>query len=187
MKKTIPILLFVFLVSHTVSAGGITLGVGIAGGLNYPIAQQDQSKGSIIGFRGRVKVLPGIALEPNIYFTKYGEPKNEAYGGEIEGSKITSYGIDATIGSIVGGVGIKPYGTFGAGYYHESPTKTKQGYVYKEGKNSFGWSAGFGIEVGIIPSLGLDLRGKLVVIPTEGGASDKSAVVTGGINYYFIK
>jgi hypothetical protein len=47
-----------------------------------------------------------------------------------------------------------------------------------------GWSAGLGVEVGITSVVGLDVRGKLVVIPWDGGDSKKSAVLTGGITYY---
>jgi hypothetical protein len=41
------------------------------------------------------------------------------------------------------------------------------------------------MEFGVAPSLGIDVRGKLDVINSEGGGSKKSAAVLGGINYYF--
>jgi opacity protein-like surface antigen len=185
MKRATPLLLLVLLLSQTALASGISLGVGVVGGLDFPVGQDDQKQGSIFGFRGLVKVIPAIAVEPNLYFTKYGDPEFEDFSDGIEGSKITAYGIDARLGAPVGGVGVKPYGVFGAGFYGVKTKTADDITIYDE--TDFGWSAGFGVEFGVTAPVGLDVRGKLVVIPTEGGGSKKSASVTGGVNYYFGK
>ena len=44
--------------------------------------------------------------------------------------------------------------------------------------------AGFGFEINPAPKIGLDFRGKVIVIGTEGGGSKKSALVTAGFFYY---
>jgi hypothetical protein len=185
MKRTFLFVLAVLLLSQMALAGNLKFGIGVAGGLNYPIGQEDQTQGSIFGFHGRVQAVPAIALEPNIYFTKFGDPVSDEFTYDIQGSKITAYGIDVTLGGAMGGPGVKPYALFGAGFYKAS-TKTQEGFSspYNKGTD-FGWSAGFGIEVGVTHMVGLDLRGKLVIIPTDGGGSRKSGSVTGGVNYYF--
>ncbi len=180
MRKELKVLLLVVLLAQPALAGGITFGVGAAAGLDYPISQEDQAKGTVFGFKGRLKAIPSIALEPNIYFTKFGDPpEHEDFTYDIEGSKVTAYGVDVTLGSSFGGPGVKPYGLFGVGFYKVKRDQTDQD------NTDFGWSAGFGIEVGVNPTVGLDVRGKLVVIPTDGGASKKSASIIGGLNYYF--
>jgi len=179
MRKELKVLLLVMLLAQPTLAGGITFGVGAAAGLDYPIGQEDQDKGTVFGFRGRLKAIPSIALEPNIYFTNHGDPDYEDFDLDLEGSKITAYGVDATLGAGFGAVGVKPYGLFGVGFYKVKRDQSQQD------KTDFGWSAGFGIEVGVNPAVGLDVRGKLIVIPTDGGGSKKSASITGGLNYYF--
>ena len=179
MRKELKVLLLVVLLAQPALAGGITFGVGVAAGLDYPIIQEDQARGTVFGFKGRLKAIPSIALEPNIYFTNHGDPDYEDFDLGLEGSKITAYGVDATLGAGFGAVGVKPYGLFGVGFYKVKRDQTLQD------ETNFGWSAGFGIEVGVNPTVGLDVRGKLIVIPTDGGGSKKSASVTGGLNYYF--
>ncbi len=179
MRKGLRVLLLVILLSQPALASGITFGIGVAGGLEYPIAQDDQAKGTVFGLRGRLKAIPAVTLEPSIYFTKFGDPKSDVVLLDIEGSKTTAYGLDAILGASFGTVGIKPYGVFGAGFYKVKREQTLQD------ETNFGWSAGFGIELGFISAVAADVRGKLVVIPTDGGGSKKSASVTGGLNYYF--
>ncbi len=180
MKKELKTVLVMILLAQPAFAEGITFGVGVAGGLDYPIVQDDQSQGTVFGLKGRFKTIPAIALEPNLYFTNFGDPPaHEDFTNDIGGSKITAYGIDATLGAGFGDTGVKPYGVFGAGFY-----KVKRDQTHQD-KTDFGWSAGFGIEFGATSTVGIDVRGKLAVIPTDGGASRKSASVTGGLNYYF--
>lgn len=162
------------------SSQNIKFGIGFAAGMNTPIVQQDQKSGSIFGFKIRAKLLPAIVLEPNLYFAKYGKPTVKDYPDyDLEGSKVTSYGIDAALGAPIGGTGLKFYGVGGVGYYNTKRVQTGQD------DTRFGWSAGLGFEIGFTSVIALDLRGKAVVIPGEGGGSKKSASVTGGLNYYF--
>ena len=179
MSKGLNVLLLVALLSQPALAGGLTFGIGVSGGYDYPIGQDDQKRGTIFGFRGRLKAIPTVTLEPNIYFTKYGDPEHDEILLDIEGSKITAYGVDATLGAFFGGVGVKPYGLFGVGFYNVKRDQTLQD------ETNFGLSAGFGVELGFNSAIAIDVRGKLVIVPTDGGGSKKSASVTGGLNYYF--
>ncbi len=184
MGKQLGMLVLLILMAQPVAAGRMALGVGVAVGLDYPIVQEDESQGMVFGFRGRVNVVPAIALEPNIFFTRFGDPESDNFTYDIEGSRITAYGVDAILGARFGVPGIKPYGLFGIGYY-QAKQENSDGDATLKDNTDFGWSAGFGVEAGIFPSVGLDLRGKLVVITSEGGGSKKSASVIGGVNYYF--
>ena len=74
------------------------LAVGASAGLEIPIVQDDQARGSIYGFRLRYQLLPSIAIEPNIYFSKYGDPTSDVINLGIEGSEVTAFGIDAILG-----------------------------------------------------------------------------------------
>jgi len=182
VKKVLIACCLAALLAGAVSAQGIKIGIGFAAGMDVPIGQEDQKSGSIFGFKARLKLLPAIAVEPNLTFTKYGEPSPAGIPDyDLPGSKITAYGIDVTLGSKIGGPGVKPYGILGAGHYTVKRDEADQKL------SKLGWSAGLGVELGITAVVGLDVRGKLVVIPFEGGDSKKSAAVTGGITYYLGK
>jgi len=162
-------------------AGMIGLGAGVSGGLEFPIAQQDQKQGSVFGFKARIKLLPIIVIEPGLNFTRYGNPEFDDFTSDLEGAKVTAYCLDAVLGGSFGGVGVKPYGLFGIGYY-----ATSLDQVGTENKNT-GWSTGFGVEIGVASKVGLDFRGHVAVISTDGGGTKKSGAVTAGINFYFGK
>ncbi len=176
-------LAMLLLTTLAASAGEISLGVGVSGGMDFPLAQFDQSSGPVYGFRGRVGVTSAVVLEPNLYLTKYGDPpEHDDFVPDIDGNEVTGYGIDAALGASAGGTGIKPYGLLGIGGYKVTQSA---GDLTISDNTDFGWSAGFGVEFGVAPQVGLDLRGKVVVISTEGSGSKKSGIVTGGIHYYF--
>jgi len=152
-------------------------GVGAYGGVNIPIVQEDQGSGTVFGLKGKLSLIPGIGLEPNLNFAKFGDATLD-FGGTREGSKVTSYGVDAVLGAGMGAVGFKMYGILGAGFY-----STKRDN--DEDVTKIGWATGLGFEIGVSPTIGIDIRGKLNVISSEGGGTKKSAAVTGGLNYYF--
>mgnify|MGYP001362383390 CR=1 FL=1 len=174
MRKML-ILLFL-LASGISSVSAAHFGVGAYGGMNIPIVQEDQSTGTTFGLKAKVSLIPGIALEPNINFAKFGEATFEF--GTRPGTKVNSYGLDACLGSGLGTIGFKMYGLLGFGYF----TLKRD---YDEEVKKMGWSTGLGFEIGFTETLGVDIRGKLNVIATEGGGSKKAAAVTGGLNYYF--
>lgn len=181
MKIILMAILAVGLLIPAVQAGQISLGAGVSGGLEFPIAQQDQKQGSVFGFRVRVGVLPMVTLEPGLSFTRYGDPEFDDFTPDIEGAKVTGYTLDAVLGGAFGGTGVKPYGLFGIGYYNTALEH------FGDDKKNFGWSAGFGLEIGVAPMVGLDFRGRAAMISTDGGGTKKSGSVTGGINIYFGK
>jgi hypothetical protein len=179
MKKTVIILLMGLFIAAGANAGDSIFGAGVFGGLNIPILQQDQANGSAFGVKGRLKFIPFVVVEPNITFGKWGKPDAiEGIDLGIDGSKITSYGIDLTLGDSPGKAGFKFFGLLGAGIYKVENEDTG----YDESK--LGFSAGLGFMIGVGPSFDIDIRGKLIVAPQEESAK-KAALVMAGINYYF--
>ncbi len=180
MRTYLIILALVLMLCSNMWAEGPSFGVGVSGGVDIPLIQQDQGSGSVFGIKGRFKPVSMIGLEPNLNFTKFGTPVVAGLNTTgLEGSKITAFGVDATLGGGMGGPGFKPYLLFGAGTF-----KTKND-VTKADVSTFGWTAGLGFELGVTPAIGLGVRSKLVILPQDGGGSKKSAALTGGINYYF--
>ncbi|MFZ5979685.1 MAG: outer membrane beta-barrel protein [Candidatus Zixiibacteriota bacterium] len=179
MKKLCLVIFLLFLLVPVVNAKVTQLGIGGFGGLNMPIVQDDQANGSIFGFKARVKVMSFLIAEPHVMFGKWGKP-DPVDGVElgIDGSKLTSFGVDALIGSMPGNSKFRPYGLVGAGIYKIKNDDTG----YDESKLGFSFGTGFGI--GITPLLDLDFGGKLIIAPQEEG-SKKALLVTGGLLYYF--
>lgn len=156
-----------------------SMGVGVFGGVNIPIVQDDQDNGAVFGLRGRFKLLPILVLEPNITFSKYGTPADiEGVDFGIEGSKLTGYGLDITLGGVPG----EPFKSFvvlGIGSY----TLKNDDTDFDE--TTVGYRGGFGVGVAIVRELDIDIRALGLVIPQEVGGSKKSALITGGLTYNF--
>jgi len=181
MKRIAFVVCAVLLVPLVAARGEIGLGAGASGGLEFPIAQDDEAQGSVFAIRAIVVVVPSVALQPNVAFTTYGDPEFDEFDSDLSGSEIAGYGLDAVLGGSFGNPGVWPYGLIGGGFYNTKRDQTG------EDETNFGWSAGFGVEVGLSHLLAIDLRGKLLVISPEGGGTKKSASVTGGVNVYFGK
>ena len=175
MKK-ISLMTFLVVLTSVSSGLAVDFGFGAFGGAVIPIAQEDQGSGAIFGFRGQVSVLPGIIVEPNVSFAKYGDAEFDF--GIREGSKITAYGAEVLIGARPGQIGVGMFGIIGAGFYSMSRL------LSTEDATRFGFSAGVGFSFGLDPRIGLDLRGKVDVISWEGSGTKKAAAVIGGLNYY---
>lgn len=188
MKKLVILLCLLFLVSYGIAQTpevAPNFGVGVNAGLIYPIVQDDQGSGTAFGLKVIYSLGGILTVEPNLTFMKYGDPSTSdadllgLYDG-FEGSKLTSYGVDGILGG-GGGTGIHPYFLFGVGLYN-----TKRDMSFQD-ESDIGYSGGLGLELGMNPAMSLDARGKLIVIPADGGGSKKSASATVGINYYFGK
>jgi hypothetical protein len=177
MRKVILPLLLLVMVASAAQAQKPQFGFGVFGGLNFPIAMEDQSQGTVFGAKATVKLIPMLVLEPNIMFSKYGEPDADLYlGSPPSGSKVTAYGLDATFGVMPAGPGFKFYLILGAGIYKVENEDTP----YDESK--LGYCGGLGFGIGIMPMLDIDLRGKAFIAPQEG-SSKKGLLVMAGVTY----
>ncbi len=178
MKKLVMITIGVLMLMQSVSAAGLSASVGAFGGIGMPVAQDDQSQGMVFGLRGSIEALGMITLEPHMTFLKYGDPDLDGVIDNPPGAKVNGFGIDARLGSLKG-PGLSPFFFFGVGIY-----KTKNDDLQYD-ESGVGLSGGLGVEVGVAPSLGLELRGRFDVIGTDGGGSKKAALITAGVNYHF--
>lgn len=112
-------------------------------------------------------------------FGKWGAPG--VVGGTdlgIDGSKITAFGVDFTLGGLPGGAGFKPYAVVGFASYKVKHDETE----YDNSK--LGWNFGLGFGVAVAQMVDLDIRTRALVMPQEAG-SKKALTVTGGLTYYF--
>ena len=179
MRKTAWLIFALVLLAATAWGEKIPAGLGAYGGLDIPIVQDDQEQGMTFGFKGRITLLPPLTFEPNVNFASYGDPDIENVIGDPDGAKVTSFGLDAVIGTPLGGEGPSVFAFAGFGFY---TFKIDQLDV---DESKLGFSGGLGFELGLSPTFGLEARGRFVVIPTDGGGSRKSAALTAGINYHF--
>lgn len=162
--------------SLTVQAGESRLGIGAFGGLNIPVVQDDQASGMTFGVSARVRLLPFLAAEPNVTFTKWGQPDPIDGVTMPDGSDFNSYGIDAILGRSATPGGIAPFIVAGVANYKVKNDQT--GYD----ESGMGYSGGLGILVGLGSTLELDVRGKIHVAPQEQG-SKKAVTATAGLVY----
>lgn len=158
---------------------GPKVGIGAFGGLLFPLVQDDEGNGTVFGLRARLKVIPMIVLEPNVTFARFGDPDDVQGISLGEGSKLTSFGVDATLGAAPGMVGVKPFFFVGIGSYK------RQRDVPETDESRLGYSGGLGIGVGLASQLDADVRGKAIVVPQEDGGSKKSLTASVGITFNF--
>jgi len=183
MKKAfVAVCLLILAAASSASAqdDGSKLGVGAFAGLSIPVLQDDQGQGMEYGFKGRYALGTIMVLEPYVAFTKWGEPDPvEGVVLGIDGSKVTSFGIEASLGNLPGTAGISPFFAAGAGSYKVKNDDT--GYE----SSKIGFSLGLGLGYGMSPSLSLDVRGKAIVVPQEEGGSKKAVGASLGLNFSF--
>lgn len=186
MKRgLLALCLLVLMTAPTVTAEpAAKLGVGVFAGISVPVVQDDQASGSEFGVRVRYGLGSIIVLEPFASFVKWGDPGAVDLDGGgtfdmgISGSKLTSFGLEATLGNAPGTQGLAPFFFAGLGSYKVENDDT--GYD----ESALGWSGGLGLGIGLSPKLGLDFRAKVLVAPQDGG-SKKAFGFTGGINFNF--
>lgn len=175
MKKLPIWTMIAVLILPAASAAG-PVGFGIAGGVLVPVAQEDQSSGSLFGIKIRTRLSNLFTLEPNINFGSFGDAEIEGIGSR-EGSRIKHYGIDITVGNYIAKPGLKPYLFIGGGIYNSKRTGD-------ETTNRSGWSTGGGLALGVRPDLDVDIRGRFNIVSWEDSSSRKSFGLTLGLTYY---
>jgi len=186
LKKIILILGILLIMTTMVQAQSLKLSAGLFGGVSIPVVQEDQSQGTVFGIMGRFNLMSIFQFEPYVSFAKWGSPDaidSDVPGSDpldlgIDGSKVTSFGIDVLLGGAPGVPGLKPIFIGGIGYYKVKNDDTG----YEESK--LGFAAGLGINFGFIPKIDLDVRAKAIIIPQEEG-SKKAINITAGLLYNF--
>jgi hypothetical protein len=180
VKKCILTVALLTMLVAVVSAQTPKFGVGAFAGISVPVVQKDQASGSDFGFRARIKALPFLVVEPTLEFVKWGKP-GVVQGVDlgIDGSKVTKFGIDVTLGGLPGAVGFKPFFVLGAASYKVKNSQT--GFD----ESHLGYSGGMGFGIGIMTKIDIDVRATVVIIPTSGSGSKKAANIAAGLNYNF--
>lgn len=166
--------LSVLLAASAAHATGI--GVGVYGGLSYPIIQQDVKSGSIIGFRAPVSIVPMITAEPFYASSKLGDGE-QTLGGityKRDGFDETAYGLTAMFGN-PGGMGFHFFPFAGIGHY-------KLTRAASDDISEVGYNVGLGLGIGATPKVSLQIRGELQMVKT-GDTSRKFGNATAGLTY----
>ena len=175
MRKSIfAVALVALLAAGTANATGI--GVGVYGGLSYPVVQDDVSNGTQIGFRVPVSLVPMITAEPFYASSSLGD-KDETLGGieyTREGFDETSYGLNVMLGNPMG-MGFRFYPYAGIGKFKLERTGSEE-------INEVGYNVGLGIGIGATPKLSLQIRGELQMVKTDD-TSRKFGNATAGLTY----
>lgn len=179
MRSAVLALTLLLLLGSSAAGQGVRFGVGAFGGPDFPVGSDDQAKGTVFGIRGKISFIPVITFEPRIAFTSFGEPDSVDFPLDLDGSKVTAYGVDAVLGAPFGGKGFAMFGILGAGFY-----KVKRDQTFED-RNELGWTAGLGFAIGFAPMVSVDARGQLNVMPYEDGGALKSVSATVGLNYFF--
>lgn len=173
-------LLFLACTSSAFASGKFSIG-GFAG-INIPVMQEDVGNGTLFGAKGRIVLMPFLGVEPNLVFSKYGDKDIKDDAGNVlgtrKGSKVTSFGVDAVLGSFSGFSKATFYGLVGL----NSNTMKRDGLP---DQTRLGYSFGAGVEFLPTEVFGVEVRAKIHSITLEGGGGRNNVELTVGMNYHF--
>jgi len=182
MKKLLPIILVLLLAGNASALTDISLGV--YGGLNAPLAQQDTKSGT--GFGLRIKAAPAPMIGGAVFFESrsYGDAEVTIFEGQpqeqtvsTDGGKVTAFGAEVLLGN--------PGGAFGPHFYFMAGIAS---YKWKrdnfEDLSKVGYHLGPGLEVIFPPGIGVEGKAKFEIVPTDGGGSRKNLLLYVGANYH---
>jgi hypothetical protein len=184
MKKLIAVTLLLLVAGNAYALTDLALGV--YGGLNAPLAQQDTKSGA--GFGAKVKIAPTPLLGAAAFFEtrSFGEPEVTIFEGDphlqqtlkTDGGKVTVFGVEGMIGATGGGIGPHFYWMVGIASY-----KWKRDNY--DDLSKVGYHLGPGLEFGLPSGIGIEAKAKLELVPTDGDGSRKNLLIFVGANYHF--
>ena len=176
MKKA---LLLVLILSSTVWAQK-DISVGPFGGVNVPIVQDDAKSGSDFGIKAKFSPMPMIAGAVFFEARTFGDPTFMLGTTEYttSGGNVTSFGAEALIGNTGGGPGPHFYWAIGISSYKW----TRDNW---EDVSKVAYHIGPGLEVGLPANVGVEIRGKFELVPTDNDGSRKNVIMLVGVNYHF--
>lgn len=154
--------------------------VGAFGGLNIPIVQEDAASGSDFGIKAKFSPIPFIAGTAFFEARTMGDAKFTFNDTEYttDAGSVTSFGVEALLGSTGGGTG--PHFYFAVGISSYKWTRDNW-----EDFSKVGYHFGPGFEVVFPKKIGLEFRGYFEIVPTEGDGSRKNGILLVGANYHF--
>ena len=165
--------LMLLLAAGAAHATGV--GVGVYGGVSYPIIQDDVKSGTLIGFRAPISLVPMITVEPFYASSSLGDAEETLGGIEYtrDGFDSKAYGVSVMLGNPAG-MGFKFYPFAGIGKYKLERTGTDI--------DEMGYNFGLGIGIGATPKISLQIRGELEMVKTDE-TSRKFGNATVGLTY----
>lgn len=177
MRKIVIVLFLICMAGTAQALSDISLGV--FGGANFPVVQDDAKSGSGFGLKAKFSPAPMIAGDIFFESRSFGDPELTIAGQTMttDGGKVTSFGVEALIGNTGGGLGPHFYWALGISSYKW----TRDGY---EDLSKVGYHLGPGFEFVVPANIGIEFRGKFEIVPTDGGGSRKNALLFVGANYH---
>lgn len=183
MTMWLAVLLILLAAAPAARAGILGLGIGVYGGVNAPLLDEDVSAGSVIGAKLRVAPpLPMIGFEA--YYARIGQESAEDVWqqGDVElafnGDGFNVFGADLLIGNVRNPTGLKMYGIAGVNLVDVSADGSDEMKI--------GGELGAGIEFEPpILGLGVEVRAMMMIMAWEAGTDWRVGTLTAGLNYYF--
>jgi len=190
-RTTVGILgvLLLTLVSPAARAGVFGLGIGVYGGVNAPLLEEDVSAGSVIGAKVRfLPPVPMVGLEA--YYARLGQESAEEVwtqgdiGLAFDGDGFDVFGADILVGSVRNPSGLKVYGIAGVNFVEVSEIGGAERGI--AGGRSLGGELGAGIEFEPpILGLSIEVSAKVMILAWEEGSDWRVGTLTAGLNYFF--
>jgi hypothetical protein len=172
MRRLFALTLVAFgLMAGTAYAGSI--GLGAFAGMSVPVLQDDVAKGTMMGLRAPVALVPLLTLEPYFASGSLGDKTETIASIDYvrAGFDEKAYGVNAML-TMGGPVSFYPY----AGIGQTSLKRT--GYDDKFTTYNFG----MGLGISPAPKISIHIRGELQAV-VDGQASRKFGNVTLGASY----
>jgi hypothetical protein len=159
------------------AAGPLGVSLGVVGGINVPVVQDDASTGSLLGIRARVNPIPWLGAEVGYQHSNLGDAELtvDGYAGTLEGGTLSTLYVAAFLSGAGGPVALRPF--VGLADY-----RLKTGETSLEPSDlGFlgGLELGFGTAVGVEVQVGA----RLDVMRLDAGGSRKYATVYVGASY----
>jgi len=156
------------------AAGAASLGLGVYGGVSFPLVYDTASQGPQYGLRAPIHLIPLLIVEPYFAKSALGD-KDETFGGQTytrSGPDVDTFGANALFNF---GGSVKFYPFLGIG-----STTIKQSGSSDVTDTNLNFGVGLGFTP--IPKLGVDLRAELNAVVT-GDTSRKFGNLTAGVSY----
>jgi len=182
MKKALLLASVILLTTNAMALTDIS--IGVYGGLNMPIVQDDAKSGTGFGLKAKFAPSPIIGFSAFFESRSFGDAEiTVPVGGQdvtmtSPGGKISVFGAEGMIGNVAGGVGPHFYWMLGISNYKW----TRDGY---SDLSKVGYHLGPGVEIGFPSNIGVEAKAKFEIVPTDGGGSRKNILIFLGANYHF--
>lgn len=152
-------------------AGGI--GLGAFAGMSYPVLQGDTGKGTLVGLRAPVKLVPMVTVEPFYASTQLADKVQSVADVSYtrQGFDEKAYGANLML-AMGGPLSFCPI----VGVGRTSLKRTGYDQTFTT------YNAGLGLMVSAFPKFTFDLRGELQAV-VDGQTTRKFGNATAGVSY----